>query len=61
MATLMLTMAGDTKTLWEKWISHFMKRNPHIASLIEKLVDGTRIWGTQQQLIVEFYEPFDTI
>lgn len=61
MATLMLTMAGDTKAHGKKWISHFMKRNPRIASVIGKPIDSTHIWGTQQHHILEFYEQFDTI
>lgn len=61
MATLMLTMAGDTEALGKKWISHFMKRNPRIASVIGKPIDSGRIQGTQQHHILEFYERFDTI
>ena len=61
MATLMLTMVGDTEALGKKWISHFMKRNSHVASLIGKPIDSARIRGTQQHHIQEFDERFDTI
>ena len=47
MATLMLTMAGDTEALGKKLISHFMKRNPRVASLIGKPIDSARIRGIQ--------------
>ena len=43
MATLMLTMAGDTEALGKKWISHFMKRNPCVASLMGKPIDSAHI------------------
>ena len=46
MASLILILFGDTKPLGKKWIPHFMKRNPHIASLIGKPIDAARIRGT---------------
>lgn len=61
MATLMLTMAGDTEALGKKWISHFMKRNPCVASLIGKPINSARFRGTQQHPIQKFWERFNTI
>lgn len=56
MTTLMLTMTGDTEGLGKKWISHFIKRNPRVASLIGKPIDSARIQETTQLHIWEFYE-----
>jgi hypothetical protein len=61
MATLMLTLSGDTKPLGKKWVPTFMKRNRQIASIIGKPIDAARIRGTQPHHIHDFYERFDTI
>jgi len=43
MASLFLVLTGDTKPLGKKWVPHFVKRNPCIASLIGKPIDAARI------------------
>ncbi|KAK7182772.1 hypothetical protein PSPO01_11111 [Paraphaeosphaeria sporulosa] len=42
MATRILRMNGDTQPLGRLWVSHFIKRQPRIASIIGKKLDAQR-------------------
>jgi hypothetical protein len=55
MASRILRIKGDTKELGNKWVNHFIKRNPRVASAIGRKIDASRISGTHPDLINEFY------
>jgi hypothetical protein len=55
MASRILRIKGDTKELGNKWVNHFIKRNPRVASAIGRKIDASRISSTHPDLINEFY------
>jgi hypothetical protein len=60
MATRILQMGGDATPLGKKWITHFIQRNPRIASRVGRTIDRARSAAANQEDIKAFFELYDT-
>lgn len=58
MATRVLRSNGDTRRLGKDWIQKFIRRNPRVASVIGRRIDASRIDGTSQEALQDFYTLF---
>ena len=59
MATRILRMNGDTQPLGRLWVSHFIKRQPRIASIIGKKLDAQRADAATPEQVRAFLELFE--
>jgi hypothetical protein len=59
-ATQILQMGGDNTPLSKKWITHFIQRNPRIASQLGRTVDCARSAVANQEDIKAFFELYST-
>jgi len=58
MAIRVLRSNGDTRRLGKDWIQKFIRRNPRVASVIGRRIDASRIDGTSQEALQDFYTLF---
>ena len=59
MANRILTMNGDDNPVGKHWISCFLKRNPHVASVVGRKIEAPRAEGATQEQIRAFLELFE--
>ena len=56
MATRILHMNGDFEPLGQLWVPHFVARNPRIASIVSRSIEGARTTATSHDTIQTFLE-----
>jgi hypothetical protein len=61
MASRILKANGDTRPLGKRWVPHFIKRHPEIASIIGKKIKALRVQSTTREAIQEFFDRFEAI
>jgi len=61
MACQLLRSNGDTNPLGKDWIHKFIKRNPAVASVVGRRIEASRIAGTTQEALRDFYKLFKEI
>ena len=61
MATRILRMNGDLNPLGRRWISHFIERNPRVASVIGRKIHAERAGAATAEQIQAFYELFERV
>ena len=54
-------MNGDNDTLGRKWITKFIQRNPHVASIIGQKIEVARIENTSQEALQQFFAKFEEV
>jgi hypothetical protein len=61
MATRILRMNGDSNPLSQRWISHFIERNPRVASVIGRKIQAERAQAATLEQVQAFYELFERV
>ncbi|UPX10142.1 uncharacterized protein EKO05_0000813 [Ascochyta rabiei] len=59
MATLILHMNGDYEPLGHKWVTHFITRNPRVASIVGRKIESARTTAANYETIRAFLELFE--
>jgi hypothetical protein len=59
MATRILHMNGDYQPLGQLWVSHFVARNPRVASIVGRKIESARTTGANYETIKAFLELFE--
>ncbi|UPX17329.1 uncharacterized protein EKO05_0007693 [Ascochyta rabiei] len=59
MATLILHMNGDYEPLGHKWVTHFITRNPRVASIVGRKIKSARTTAANYETIRAFLELFE--
>ena len=52
-------MNGDKNTLGQLWISHFIKRNPRVTSVIGRKIEASRAEAATPEQVRAFLELFE--
>ena len=61
MASRILQMNGDPKPLGQRWLLHFINRNPRVASVIGRKLEASRAEAATPQQIRAFIELFERV
>ncbi|KAF3034265.1 hypothetical protein E8E11_001061 [Didymella keratinophila] len=59
MATRLLRMNGDHEPLGQLWVSHFITRNPRVASIVGRTIESARTSAANYETIKAFLELFE--
>ena len=59
MATRILHMNGDYQPLGQLWVSHFVARNPRVASIVGRKIESARTTGANYETVKAFLELFE--
>ena len=59
MATRILHMNGDHKPLGQRWVAHFIARNPRVASVVGRMIESARTTAANYETIRAFLELFE--
>jgi hypothetical protein len=59
MATRILRMNGDHDPLGQLWITHFLTRQPRVASIVGRSIEAARAEAATPELIRAFIELFE--
>ncbi|KAF1923887.1 uncharacterized protein M421DRAFT_425391 [Didymella exigua CBS 183.55] len=59
MAARILHMNGDYEPLRRLWISHFIARNPRVASVVGRTIESARTTAASYNTIKAFLELFE--
>ncbi|USP74411.1 hypothetical protein yc1106_01685 [Curvularia clavata] len=59
MATRILHMNGDYQPLGQLWVSHFIARNPRVASIVGRKIESARTTGANYETVKAFLELFE--
>jgi hypothetical protein len=59
MATRILRMNGDHDPLGQLWITHFLTRQPHVASIVGRSIEAACAEAATPELIREFIALFE--
>ena len=54
-------MNGDENPLGKYWLSHFIKRNPRVASVVGRKIEAARAEGATQRQIRGFLELYEQL
>jgi hypothetical protein len=59
MASRVLRMNGDQNPIGKLWLSHFVKRNPRVASIVGRKLEAPRATAASPEQIRAFLELFE--